>query len=452
MLCRFLCLTLVLLPTLAAAEEWPGWRGPRGDGSSTETAVPVRWSQTDNVAWKTPIPGIGHSSPVVHGDRVFVTTCLLKEKQRVLLCLDRRDGRVLWQRVVVTSPLEQKHRLNSYASSTPATDGKHVWTAFLRLRPQTADDPPASKPREPQRVPKGVVPEMLVTCWTVEGEKVWEKVPGRFYSPHGFCSPPIRYKDTIILNGDQDAEAWLVALEKATGAERWRIDRPGRMRSYCAPLLIDAAGKKQMVLSGDLSVASFDPDTGKQHWVVDGPTEQFVASPVFTDGVVFLTAGYPDFHNLGIRPDGSGDVTGTHVLWHEKKLPSRKASYVPSPIAHNGHFFVVSDLGWARCFEARTGKALWMEKLGEHHSASPVSANGLLYFPSDEGVTFVLRAGPRFELVARNDLGEACYASPAVSGGQIFLRTVRHLYCLGKTGKTDRSQGQAEGGGPGGLK
>ncbi len=432
-------LVLVLLTPVASAEEWPGWRGPRLDGTSTETDVPIRWSPTENVAWKTPIPGVGHSSPVVWGDRVFVTTCLLKEQQRVLLCLDRRDGKVLWQRVVVTSPLEPKHRLNSYASSTPATDGKHVWTAFLRLRPKTSADGPPTRPREASPIKGALVPEMVVTCYTTRGEKVWEKVPGRFYARHGFCSPPILYKDTLILNGDQDAEGWLVALDRRTGAERWRTIRPNRTRSYCAPLLIDAAGKKQLVLSGSLTVASYDPDTGKQHWIIDGPTEQYVASPVYAQGVIFLTAGFPDFHNMGILPDGSGNVTTTHVLWHEKKVPARKASYVPSPIAHGAYFFVVSDLGWMRCFEARTGKEQWMEKLGEHHSASPVSANGLLYVTADDGTTFVLRAGSRYELVSRNELGEECYSSPALSRGQLFLRGLRHLYCIGANGKAARA-------------
>jgi outer membrane protein assembly factor BamB len=424
-------LALLLLPATAVAEDWPAWRGPRGDGTSHEAGAPVRWGPGENLAWKAPVPGIGHSSPVVWGDRVFLTTCLVKEKQRVLLCLDRKTGKTQWQRVVLTSPLEPRHHLNSHASSTPATDGKHVWTTFVRLRPQTAADGPPSRPREPSPVPKTLVPEIVVSCYTVDGEKVWEKVPGRFYSRHGFCSPPIPYGDLLLINGDQDAEAFLVALDQRTGAERWRADRPSRIRSYCAPLLVDVAGKKQMVLSGGETVAGYDPDTGKQLWAIDGPTEQFVASPVHTQGVVFLTAGYPDFHNLGIRPDGRGNVTGTHVLWHEKRVPARKASYVPSPIAAGDHFFVVSDLGWARCLDAKTGKQRWMERLGRHHSASPVSANGLLYFTDDDGVTYVVKAGPKFELVARNELGEECYASPAVSRGQIFLRTLHHLYCIG---------------------
>jgi outer membrane protein assembly factor BamB len=195
--------------------------------------------------------------------------------------------------------------------------------------------------------------------------------------------------------------------------------------------VIEAAGKRQLVLSGSKCVASYDPDTGKQHWIVDGPTEQFVASLVYTDGVLFLTAGFPEYHNMGIRPDGAGNVTRTHVLWHEKKVPARKAAYVPSPVAWGHNFFLVSDLGYAHAFEARTGKRLWSRQLGQHHSAAPVAADGRLYFPADDGITYVVKAGPTFELVGRNELGEECYSSPAVSRGQVFLRTLHHLWCIG---------------------
>jgi outer membrane protein assembly factor BamB len=406
---RTTCLGIVflLLTTAACAEEWPGWRGPRGDGSSVETGIPVRWSATDNVAWKVAIPGIGHSSPIIWGDRIFVTSCLEKDLQRVLLCLDRRDGKVLWQRVVLTSKLERKHKLNSFASSTPVTDGKHVWVTFLQQ------------------------PDLEVACYDFDGNKVWQRSPGKFFSVHGFCSSPVLYKDLLIVNGDQDAQAFLVALDKQTGAERWRTDRPNRTRSYCAPLLVEAAGKEQLVLSGSKCVASYDPDTGKQYWIINGPTEQYVASLVYTDGVLFLTAGFPEYHNMGILPDGMGNVTRTHVLWHEKKTIARKASYVPSPIAHEHHFFLISDQGYASCFEARTGKRVWMEQLGRHHSASPVSAEGRLYFVDDDGITYVVKAGPTFEVLSRNALGEGCRASPAIAHGQILLRTLSHLYCIG---------------------
>jgi outer membrane protein assembly factor BamB len=185
----------------------------------------------------------------------------------------------------------------------------------------------------------------------------------------------------------------------------------------------------QMVLSGSKCVASYDPDTGKQLWIIHGPTEQYVASLVYANDLLFLTCGFPERHLMVIRPDGNGDVTNTHVVWRQKGVP---AGYVPSPIAHGDYLFVVSDEAQAGCFEARTGKQMWLHRLGTHHSASPVSAGDYLYFPADDGSTYVLRAGPKFEIVAQNDLGEECSASPAISHGQLFLRTLNNLYCIGR--------------------
>lgn len=395
---------LLLIPLLrASAEEWPGWRGPRGDGTSTETGIPVRWSATENVLWKVPVPGKGHSSPVVWGDRVFLTTCVEEKRERKLLCLDRADGRTLWERTVLTADLETRNALNNFASSTPVTDGRRVWVAFLDLL------------------------AFRVFCYDVEGTLLWNTSPGTFSSKHGFCSSPVLYKDLVIYNGDQDDVAWIVALEQETGKERWRADRPNRTRSYVPPVVFEAAGRKQLVLSGSKCVTAYDPDTGKRIWILDGPTQQFVASLVYTDGVFFLTGGYPDHHLLGIRPDGEGNITKTHVLWRDTK----GVSYVPSPLAVSPHFFIVSDGGIASCLEAKTGKRLWMERLGSHHSASPVTAGGLLYFPDDAGVTHVLKAGPAFEVVAKNDVGEPCFASPALSRGRIYLRTAKSLFCIG---------------------
>jgi outer membrane protein assembly factor BamB len=406
-------LALFFVTSLANAEEWPGWRGPRGDGTSVETNLPIHWSSTNNVCWKVPIPGKGHSSPIVWGERIFLTTCVEEEEKRMLLCLDRSDGRLLWQREVLKSKLEPKHNLNSFASATPATDGKHVWVTFLQY------------------------PTMQVACYDFDGNKVWQRSPGQFHSVHGFCSSPVIYKEFVIINGDQDAEAWIVALDKATGAERWRTDRPNRTRSYCTPLVIEAAGRRQLILSGSKCVASYDPDSGKQIWIIDGPTEQFVSSLVFTDNVLFLTAGFPTYHLMGIRPDGHGNVTNSHILWHDR----RAADYVPSPIAHGKYFFFVNDNGMsAGCIVAKTGERLWTQRLGRHHSASPVSAGGYLYFLDDDGNTFVLKAGPKFELVSRNALDEECYASPAIAHGQIFIRALHHLYCIGPGHKTQHGE------------
>jgi outer membrane protein assembly factor BamB len=408
----------LLVCAAASAEEWPGWRGPRGDGTSLETGIPLEWSTTKNVRWKTPIPGVGHSSPVVWGDRVFVTTGVEKGKgrdragDRLLLCLDRRSGKELWRRVVLTARLERKHPLNSYASGTPATDGKHVWVSFLDY------------------------PNMEVFCYDIGGKKVWQVSPGKLLSPHGFCTSPVLHKDTVILNGDQDAPGYLVALDKKTGAERWRTERPNGTRSYCTPILIRSPGRPrvtQLVLAGSKCVTSYDADTGKLLWIVDGPTEQYVASLVYHGEVLFLTTGFPQRHLMGIAPDGSGNITATRrVLWHipHKVNRDRGASYVPSPIAAGGHFFVVSDPGYLSCLEAPTGKRLWMRKLGRRHSASPVLVEGHLLFPDDDGITWVVKASPKFAVVHKNALGEGCFASPAVAHGQLFMRSEGHLWCI----------------------
>jgi outer membrane protein assembly factor BamB len=409
--------SLILLLGSLHAEEWPGWRGPRGDGTSREKGIPLTWSETENIRWKTPIPGKGHSSPIVWGERVFVTTCLEDKGERVLMCLDRRDGKVLWQQVVVTAKLEKKHPLNSFASATPVTDGKDVWVAFLAY------------------------PDMQAACYDFDGKRIWQRSPGKLLSVHGFCSSPILYKNLVILNGDQDAKAYLVALDKETGEERWRIDRPNRTRSYCTPILIHAKNnpeRTQLVLSGSKCVTGYDADTGKLLWIIDGPTEQYVASLVYLDGVLFLTTGFPEYHLMGISPEGSGNITASkYIRWH---IPHKinhlnrnsGASYVPSPIAANGHFYVVSDTGYLSCLETQTGERLWKEKLGKHHSASPVLADGHLYFLDDEGNLFVLKASDKFELVHKNKLGEECYASPAISRGQIFIRALHNLYCIGE--------------------
>jgi len=412
---RTLLLMMAALSATATnlrAEDWPAWRGVRGDGASLETNIPVRWGPGDNIAWKTPIPGKGHASPVVAGGKVYVITCTEDDQTRRLLCLDRRDGRVLWQREVLKAPLEGKNRLNSHASSTPAADDKRVWVTFL------------------------AAPKVWVVCYDTQGKELWRVCPGEHYSKHGYCSTIIPYKDWIILNCDQDApegkRAYIVALDKATGAEKWRIDRPNRIRSYSPPYIVEAAGRTQMVLSGCKCVASYDPDTGRQYWIIDGPTEQFVASMVFHQGVFCITGGYPTLHVLGIKPDGQGNVTDTHVLWHIKKSATCHPSYVPSPVAAAGCFFIVSDFGYAQAMEAATGKMLWLERLSKHHSASPVLAEGRVYFTDDDGVTDVVKAGRTFERIARNELGEKCFASPAISDGQIIFRTDKSVICVGK--------------------
>ena len=400
-----LCLAMPLIlifSDAALAENWPGWRGPRGDGTSMEKNVPIRWSGTQNILWKVPIPGKGHASPIVWGRHIFVATAIKEKKQRILLCLDRKDGKILWQRVVLEAPLERTNSLNSYASSTPATDGQRVYISFLDRD------------------------KMFIAAYDFDGNRLWEVRPDVFASMHGYCSSPVLWKDKVIVNGDHDGPSYIVALSRATGQTIWKTPRPNRTRSYCTPIIRQIDGRNQMVLSGTMCLASYDPDTGKQHWLIDGPTEQFVASIVYNGELLFMTCGFPDRFIQAIRPDGRGNVTDTHVLWQK----DRDCSYVPSPIALGPYFLVVADNGVATCFEAKSGKRCWRERLGPHYSASLVSANGLVYFLSDKGVMTVVKPGAELEIVARNELGENTYASPAISDSQIFLRGAKHLYCI----------------------
>jgi len=398
-LCAALIVALLAGPVLP--ENWPAWRGPRGDGTSLEKDVPVRWSTTDNVAWKVPIPGKGHASPIVWEDRIFLVTAIESTKQRLLLCLDT-DGRILWQRVVLTAPLERIHKLNSCASSTPATDGRKVYVSFLDRD------------------------RMFVAAYDFDGNEIWHVRPGVFASMHGYCSSPVLWNEKVIVNGDHDGPAYIVALDRDTGKTIWKTPRPNNTRSYCAPIIRRIDGRNQMILSGSKCVASYDPDTGRQHWIIDGPTEQFVASLVYNGKLLFMTCGFPDRYIQFIDPTGRGNVTKTHVVFQTDK----DCSYVPSPIAAGNYFLVVSDTGVATCYDGRTGHAYWRQRLDGRHSASLVSANGLVYFTSDKGRTAVVRPGPTFNLVAENDLAEKTDASPAISNSKLYIRTWKNLYCI----------------------
>ncbi|MEQ8788015.1 MAG: PQQ-like beta-propeller repeat protein [Pirellulaceae bacterium] len=412
-----LCLAFTMaLSTFARAENWPGWRGPRGDGSSLEKAVPRTWNGKtgENVTWKTQIPGVGHSSPIVWGDRVLVASCLEENDDRVLLCLDRHDGRVLWQKTVLDAPLEKRHKLNSRASGTPVTDGRLVYISFLA--PDFASDN--------KRTPG----DMVVSAYDFDGNEKWTVRPGRFASTHGFCSSPVLFEDMVIVNGDHDGDSYIVALDRETGETKWKVDRQHKTRSYVTPIIRDIDGRTQMVLSGSKSVVSYDPRDGSKHWEIDGPTEQFVASMVYNGKYLFLTAGFPERHILAIKPDGKGNVTDTHIVWRTRK----NCSYVPSPIVvGDDYFLVAADDGIASCYDADSGERLWVERMAPHYSASLVTAGGLVYFLADDGVTKIVRPGAEYELVAENELGEYCFASPAISDGQLFIRGEEHLYCIG---------------------
>ena len=404
----FLCL-LILAASVASAENWPGWRGPRGDGTSLEQDIPTHWSATGNVVWKTVVPGEGHSSPIIWGNRIFLTTTLKESQERLLLSFDRATGAMHWQQTVVRSPLEAKNNENSYASATPATDGEQVCVTF-----QDRD-------------------EVVVAAYDVSGKQRWLVRPGRFKSQWGFSHTPVLFEDKVIVVCYSKGENFVVAVSRADGRTAWKTPAENPTQSYSPPLIREMDGRLQMVVPGNKAVTSYDPRTGKVLWVVDGLADDSVITPVYHEkaDLVLSCTSWPSKVILAIRPDGQGNVTQSKVVWKT----SEGAPYVPSPLAVGDWFFTSSYSGRAaHCYVAATGKILWKEPMGLHH-ASPVTANGLVFFLNDDGVTHVVRAGPKFELVARNELGEKTYASPALSGGQIFLRSFEHLYCIGKPAK-----------------
>lgn len=412
----------VLSPGHLRAENWPIWRGPRGDGTSIEKNVPTNWDGASGkgVVWKAPIEGEGHASPVIWGDRIFVVTCLKESKQRVLLCLDRESGKQLWRRIVMEAPLESKHSLNSFASSTPATDGKLVYVTFLEVDGRTVPAPNVGRSRP-------ITPgKMLVAAYDFDGQQKWLVRPGDFISAHGYCSSPVPYKDTVIVNGDHDGKSYVVALNKQTGETVWKTERRHKTRSYVTPIIREINGRTQMVMSGSKCIVSLNPDDGSRYWNVEGPTQQFVASMVYDGEKFYMAAGFPTYHVMAVKPDGDGDVTESHVAWHVKNA----RCYVPSPVVVGEYLIVADDRGTANCFSTDSGERHWQERLGKHYSASLVSAGGLVYFIADDGVTKVVRPGEKLEVVAENKLGENCYTSPAISNGQIYIRGEKHLYCI----------------------
>jgi outer membrane protein assembly factor BamB len=400
------CLTSIV--STATAESWPGWRGPRGDGTSLDQKIPQNWNPT-NALWKIEIPGQGHASAIVWDKYVCTATALTNTQERALICADRASGKILWQQTVITGPLEPKNEQNSYASCTPVTDGKQIFASFR------------------------VGDEIVVAAHELAtGKQLWLVRPGTHVSEWGFNSEPTLFKDKLILDGDSKGNSFLIALSKADGSTLWRLDRTNKGVSYSAPLIRELAGKTQLIQCGDRCVTSFDPNSGKQLWTVDGPSQEFVASPVYSEkaNLVFASSSWPKTELLAIRPDGSGNITQTHIAWRDTK----GAPYVPSMLVVGENLLTVNNSGVAFCYEAATGKVLWQEKLGRHH-ASPVLAGGLVYFINDDGQIHVVKPGPQFQQVAQYELGESCYASPAISDGQVFLRGFQHLFCFGqKTG------------------
>ena len=399
----FVFLTTGIENTLA--ENWPQWRGPRGDGTSMETNLPVKWDSVTSVIWKSPVPGFGHSSPMVWEDRLFTLTALPESNEKALLCYDCKNGKLLWQKTVVKTPFEGKHNDNSFASGTPSTDGKLVYLSFLE-----GDD-------------------VLVAAYDFSGREVWTQRPGKFSSPHGFSCSPVIYKDMVIINGNSKGESFMAALNRSDGKTVWKVPHNNPAHSFSTPIFREIAGRLQMIFLGNKEVGSYNPNDGSRYWFVTGPSEDFCSSPVYSEkaGLILISSAWPQRHILAIKPDGSGDVSATHVAWRS----TEGAVYVPSPVVAGDYLISTMTNGTVYCTEIATGKILWKENLGRQYP-SGVTANGLVYLPNDAGMITVIKPGPVFEVVAKNNMGERMNASPALSNGRIYIRTSKNLYCIGK--------------------
>lgn len=396
------------------AQNWPNWRGPNGDGTSIETNLPTKWDSINNVVWKSPVPGFGHSSPIVWEDKLFTMSALLETQERVLLCYNSKTGELLWQKTIVKTDLEGKHRDNSYASGTLATDGNLVYVSVLEGK------------------------DVVVAAYDFTGEQVWIQKPGTFFSPHGFSCSPVIFEDKVIINGNSQEGGFLAALNKTNGQLVWKVPQKEAAHSFSTPIIKEMAGKTQLIFGGGKQITSYNPDDGSQYWFVNGPSEDFCSTPVYNKklDLVIMSSAWPIRILMAIKPDGSGDVSESHVLWQSKE----GAMYVPSAVCTDDYLFTTMTNGKVHCIEIETGKIIWAETLGRQYS-SPVLANGSVYMPNDDGVITVIKPDTVLNIIAKNSIGERMNASPALSNGKIYLRGDKHLFCIGEnnSAKTNES-------------
>jgi outer membrane protein assembly factor BamB len=397
---------LLLLSAVLTAEQWPQFRGPGGQGESDAARLPLEWSETTNVAWKVPVPGLGWSSPVVAGGRVWLTTAIEDDPRKSdvslrLLGYDEASGRELVNVMVFTVRLTNEiNPKNSWASPTPIVEGERVFVHFGAEGTAALD---------------------------TSGSLIW-KARFPYQSQHGGGGSPVLHGGLLIFNADGSDSAAVIALDAATGKVKWRRDRRVPFdQAYSTPLVIRVGDREQIVSVGAFRAAAYEPATGREIWRVSyGDGFSNVPRPVFTNGLVLIATGFQVPSLLAVRPDGTGDVTKTHVAWQLR----RGAPLTPSPIAADGEIYFVSDGGIASCVDAATGATLWQQRLGGTYSASPVLAAGYLYFPSEQGVTTVIQPGREFRRVARNTLDGSLLASMAVSDEAIIMRSDSSLYRL----------------------
>lgn len=407
--CSRLAVIVGALTLVAAARgDWPEFRGPAGDGLATGP-LPRQWSDTENVAWKTPVAGLGWSSPVVHSGRVYLTTATETEgdgRSLRLVCLDATTGAGIWDRELFVQAGPVKiHPKNSHASPTPLVAGDRIVAHFG---------------------PHGTA------CVSPAGDVLWKRTLA--YAPtHGNGGSPALAGDVLVICCDGADEQYVVGLDLATGEVRWRTDRdtdPVKGFSFATPLVTRVAGAAQAICPGSDAVFAYDPATGQELWRVDYPGGySVIPRPVHAAGLVFVGSGYDKPVLYAIDPTGRGNVTATHVRW---KL-DRGAPHTPSVVVVGEELFCVSDNGVATCLDARTGEERWRERLGGNFSASPLHADGIVYFQNEAGEAILVKAAPTFEEVARNRIGagERTFASYAVDGPAVLLRTESALYRIG---------------------
>ncbi|NOX52916.1 MAG: PQQ-binding-like beta-propeller repeat protein [Planctomycetes bacterium] len=403
-------------PAVSASTDWPRFRGPTGMGLSDATGLPLRWGQNQNVVWKKKLPGPGASSPIVHGDRVYITCYSgygipgqpggsLEQLKRHLIALRVDDGQVLWERTIPAKLPEPKRiRDHGYAANTPVADADRVYVFFGKTG---------------------------VFAFDHDGRPVWQADVGSGTNGWGTAASLVLYKDFVFVNASVESQS-LIALDRQTGKVRWRAE--GIRQAWNTPLVITAdSGRRELVMTIRGDVLAFDPDSGKRLWSCRTDIGWYmVPSVVCADGVVYVLGGRSGIASLAVRAGGSGDVTATHRLW-----TSKKGSNVSSPIYHDGHLYWAHDqLGIAFCAKAETGELVYqhrLERAGQIYS-SPILAEGRLYYLSRKGITFVVAAKPKFEQLARNDLsdGSLFNGSPAVAGHRLLIRSDKFLYCLGR--------------------
>ena len=383
-----------------ADEDWPWWLGTNGNGNAVGQLPPLTWSDERNVLWRTRIPGVGHATPILWGNQIFISTAEEENKTQSLLTYDRKTGNLQWTTVVHRNGYMRKHHRNSHASSTPACDGERVYVAYAAHL--------------------GV----WVSAIDLEGNIVWQTEAGPAQSDHGYGSSPVLYKSLIIVTADVRSGSFITALDRLTGKIVWRTLR-GRGSSYGTPKVAKLAGRDQLLLAGAQEVNSYDPESGKRIWWCHGPAKRTANTVAWWGDMVIATGGYPQQAVLAIRADGSGDVSDTHVQWKDDLK-----QYVPSPLVVGNRLVAVRDNGVIQCLDLETGERLWRRRLGGDFFASPVAVGSHVFVPNAQGTTFVFRVEDKFELVSKNDLGQGCYASPVICDGQLFLRTEQELFCI----------------------